>query len=158
MIKIRAATVGDAATIAAVRSDAIFNISHSYYDPSLLDEWAGSMEERVQRLLSNAADVRIIAEIDAVIVGYGELVTNENLLGACYVASTAGGKGVGKAIVAELERIAREKGLRHLQMESSANAELFYIGCGYRVVDRGKHPMRSGAVMDCILMRKELQE
>ncbi len=157
-ITIRQATTEDAPAIAEVRSDAIRNVKHEGYDQSALDEWAGPVEDRVQKLLSNSADVRIVAEADDKIVGYGELVTTENLLGACYVLSSADGQGVGKTIVAELERIALEKGLDHLHMESSANAEPFYIRCGYQVLERGKHTMRSGAVMDCVMMRKDLSE
>lgn len=157
-ITIRQATTEDALVIAKVRSDAIQNVKHEGYDQSALDEWAGAVEDRVQRLLSNSADVRIVAEADGKIVGYGELVTTENLLGACYVLSSVGGQGVGKAIVVELERIAREKGLDHLHMESSANAEPFYTRCGYQAVERGKHIMRSGTVMDCVMMRKDLSE
>lgn len=157
-VTIRHATPQDAPVIAEVRSDAIRNVKYEGYDQPALDEWAGSAEDRVQKLLSNSADFRIIAEADGEIVGYGELVTTESLLGACYVLPSAGGQGVGKAIVAELERIAREKGLDHLHMESSANAEPFYIRCGYQIVERGKHTMRSGAVMDCVMMRKDLSE
>ena len=153
---IRPATREDARRIADIRSHAIRNIRHEGYDQSALDEWVGPVEDRVQKLLSSSADVQIVAEKGGRTVGYGELVTATNLLGACYVLPSAGGQGVGKAIVAELERIAREKGLDHLHMESSANAEPFYIRCGYQVVERGKHTMRSGAVMDCVVMRKEI--
>ena len=155
-ITIRPATPKDAPAIAGVRSDAIRNVKHEGYDQSALDEWAGPAEDRVQKLLSNSAGVRIVAELEGKIIGYGELVIRENLLGACYVLSAAGGQGVGQAIVAELERIAREQGLDHLHMESSVNAESFYIRCGYQVVERGKHTMRSGTVMDCVMMRKDL--
>ena len=157
-IVIRPATTDDAPAIAEVRGDAIRNVKHDSYDQSVLDEWAGPVEDRIQKLLSNSADVRIVAEREDRIIGYGELIIADNLLGACYVSSSAGGKGVGKALVTELARIAREKGLDHLHMESSANAEKFYVHCGYQVVGRGKHTMHSGAVMDCVMMRKDLSE
>jgi len=156
-IKIRIANIDDALAIVKVRCDAIQNIAAEYYAQPALDEWAGTVDgERVQKLLSNSADIRIVVEIDDEIVGYGELVTKENLLGACYVLSSVGGKGVGKVIVAELEHIAREKEITYLQMESSVNAENFYIGCGYEVTDRGEHVMQNGMVMDCVMMRKDL--
>jgi len=155
-ITIRWATPDDASAIAEVRDDAIRNIKHKNYDKLVLDEWAGPVEDRIKKLLSNFSDIRIVAEIDKKIVGYGELVTIENLLGACYVLSAVGGQGVGKAIVDEIERIGRGFGLSHLQMESSANAEPFYIRCGYQVVERSKHIMRSGSAMDCVMMRKDL--
>ena len=85
---IRPATPDDGAGIAEVRHNAIQNVPAAYYDQSTLDEWSGSGEGRTQKLLSNSADVRIVAVTDSEIVGYGELVTKENLLGACYVLSS----------------------------------------------------------------------
>ena len=153
----RSAVTEDVPAIVEVRSDAIRSIEHEGYDRSALEEWVGPVEGRIQKLLSNSADIRIVAETGQRIIGYGELVTPKNLLGACYVLPSAGGQGVGRAIVAELERLAREQGLDHLHMESSANAEPFYIRCGYQVVERGRHTMPSGAAMDCVMMRKELR-
>ena len=45
--------------------------------------------------------------------------------------------GVGTAIVREIERIARDHGLTHLNLESSVNAELFYATLGYEVIGSG---------------------
>ena len=123
-----------------------------------MDEWAGPVEDRVQKLLSNSTDIGIVVEIDDKIIGYGELVTTDNLLSACYVSATAGSQGIGKTIVAELEHIARAKSLDYLQMESPVNAEPFYIRCGYHVIERGKHIMQRGTVMDCVMMRKDLSK
>jgi GNAT superfamily N-acetyltransferase len=153
---IRPATIDDGAGIAEMRHNAIQNVHAAYYDKSILNEWSGSCEGRIQKLLSNSADVRIVAVTDSEIVGYGELVTKENLLGACYVLSSAGGKGVGRAIVEELERIARKHGITYLQLDSSLNAERFYLCCGYRITERAKHIMPGGTVMDCVKMHKDL--
>ncbi len=155
-ITIRPATPEDGAGIVEIRHNAIQNVPAAYYDQFALDEWSESSEGSIQRLLSNSADIRIVAVINSEIVGYGELVTKENLLGACYVLPSAAGKGVGRAIVAELERIAREHGITYLQLDSSLNAERFYLCCGYRITERGKHIMPSGSVMDCVKMHKDL--
>ena len=155
-IAIRPAIPEDGAGIVEMRYNAIQNVSAAYYDKFTLNEWSESSEGSVQRLLSNSADIRIVAVINNDIVGYGELVTKENLLGACYVLSSAGGKGVGRAIVAELERIAREHHITYLQLDSSLNAERFYLCCGYRITERAKHIMPSGSVVDCVKMHKDL--
>jgi len=155
-ITIRPYTPDDAAGIVEMRHNAIQNVPTVYYDKFTLDEWSEFREGSIQRLLSNSAAIRIVAVINSEIVGYGELVTKKNLLGACYVLSSAGGKGVGRAIVAELERIAREHGITYLQLDSSMNAERFYLNCGYRITERTKHIMPSGSVMDCVKMHKDL--
>jgi putative acetyltransferase len=155
-IRIRSAIAEDALAIAKARYDAIQNVDNAYYDQFHLDKWAGPIgEESVQKLYLNGADVRIVAEINEYIVGYGELVTDKNRLGACYVSSSASRKGVGRTIVADLERIAREKGMTYLKIESSLNAEKFYVSMGYKIIERGKHTMSGGTVMDCVHMRKD---
>ncbi len=153
---IRPATVIDAQGIAKVRHDAIRAISVSDYDQITLDEWAGNLESGVNKLLSNAADVRIIAEVNNQIVGYGELVTTQNLLGACYVLPAINGQGIGGMIVAALEDIARQHHLLHLEMENSANAESFYRRCGYQTLKHTQHIMKSGRTMPSVVMHKDL--
>ena len=69
--------------------------------------------------------------------GLGALVVSRSELRACYVVPEAARSGVGTALVNEIERIAREHGLTHLQLESSINAEPFYRAVGYAVVERG---------------------
>jgi putative acetyltransferase len=58
--------------------------------------------------------------------------------------------GVGKAILRELERIARERSVPYLQMDSSFTAEPFYLANGYRTIERGFHTLRNGETMACV--------
>ena len=54
------------------------------------------------------------------------------------VAPTATRQGIGSALVAEIERVAREHGLTHLHLDSSITAEAFYRALGYTVEERGE--------------------
>ena len=63
--------------------------------------------------------------------------------------------GSGLSVGAEMERIARERGLAFLDVDSSITAEPLYAALGYRVRERGKHVLRSGRPM-AVKMRKEL--
>ena len=47
------------------------------------------------------------------------------------------GAALARAIVAEIERIAREHKLDYLRLESSLTAEPFYAALGYRIEARG---------------------
>ena len=97
-----------------------------------------------------------MAEIDGQCVGIGAIVVGNSELRACYVAPGAARRGVGSALVAEIERIAREHGLLYLRLESSLSAEPFYEALGYRVEERGEHVLGSGVAMAAIKMRKQL--
>lgn len=158
-ITIRSATQEDVPAIAKMRSDAIQNIQHKAYSQSVLDEWDGPTEDFIKKLLSNLIDVCVVAEIgNGNIIGYGELEPAKNLLRGCYVLSSAGGRGIGTSIVTELERIARQKGLKYIRIDSSINAEPFYSRCGYQIIEHSKYTLESGTIIDCVKMRKDLSE
>ena len=89
-------------------------------------------------------------------MGIGALVVKNSELRACYVAPRATRKGVGSALVAEIERIAREHGLTCLRVDSSTTAEAFYAAQGYDVEERGEHVLRSGTRMAAVKMRRSL--
>ena len=107
-------------------------------------------------MISNSKDIKIFAEINDVIIGYGELVTSKNLITRCYVSSMFSRNGVGRKIIHELEHIACKEKLNYLCIESSENEVKFYFRCGYTVIRRGSHVMNSGTSMNCVIMRKEL--
>jgi putative acetyltransferase len=102
-------------------------------------------------------EIRLVAEVDGSLVGLGCLVVQNAELRACYVAPGAARKGVGSALVREIERIAREHGLDHLHLDASINAEPFYSALGYEVVERGEHVWPSGQRMEAVTMRKALK-
>ena len=107
------------------------------------------------------AEVRIVAERDGRIAGFGALVVAERELRACYVHPEAGRRGVGRALVAELESRARAAGLKALELDASLNAEAFYRALGYRTLRHGIHLLhRAGRdiPMPCAKMRKALRQ
>ncbi|MET0216212.1 MAG: GNAT family N-acetyltransferase, partial [Vicinamibacterales bacterium] len=67
-------------------------------------------------------------------------------------------RGVGSALVAEIERTARHHRLTHLELLSSLTAEPFYRALGYEVEDRVEHVLGSGGRMPAVKMRKTLRE
>jgi putative acetyltransferase len=98
-----------------------------------------------------------VAEIDGEPVGIGAIVVSNSELRACYVAPSAARRGVGSALVATIEQIAREHLLDHLDLESSITAEPFYSALGYRVESRGEHFLSPGVTMAAVKMRKRLE-
>ena len=56
----------------------------------------------------------------------------------------------------EIERIAIEHGLTHLEMVSSITAVPFYSALGYEIIEHGEHMLRTGRRMACVKMRKNL--
>jgi putative acetyltransferase len=159
-IKVREMVGQDARMYLEVHHAAVRGIAVKDYPPNVVEDWAPIpvTDERVERFLSNPdSEIRLVAEIDGVIVGVGGLVVANWELRACYVAPAAIRKGVGSALVQEIEYIAREHGLAYLQLDSSVTAEAFYLHHGYSVRHRGEHTMRSGRKMTCVKMEKVLK-
>jgi putative acetyltransferase len=139
---------------AAVRGTAVVD-----YPLAVIEAWAPSRvtEEAAEQVRANREnEYRLIAEIDGQVVGIGALVFESSELRACYVAPVAGRRGVGSALVREIERAARERGLSVLELDCSITAEAFYRKQGYEVRGRGEHILGNGQRMACVKMRKVL--
>ncbi len=146
----------DAKALLDVHRAAVQMTAAQDYRPEVLEEWSPIVdEERIENFKrENSADVRVVAEIDEKIIGFGELVTSENLLGACYVHPEYSRRGVGKKILSKLEEIARDRCLPSLSMDSSLTAEKFYNAHGYKTLEYADHCLKSGRKMACVKMKK----
>ncbi len=149
----------DARSFLEVHRAAVHGIASRDYPPDVIDAWAPIpiTDDAIAEVLANRdREIRLVAERDGAIVGMGALVVENSELRACYVSPHAGRQGVGTAIAAELERLARHNGLVHLTLESSITAEPLYTRLGYEVLERGEHVLRSGVRMAAVKMRKAL--
>jgi len=142
-----------------IHHESVRGLAARDYPPSVIDAWAPLpvTDDALRRFLRNHDnEIRLVAERGGDAVGIGALVVANAELRACYVLPTVTRRGVGSAIVAEIERIAREHRLDHLQLESSVTAEPFYAALGYRVEGRGELRIAVGVSMRAIGMRKAL--
>ncbi|MFD9901263.1 GNAT family N-acetyltransferase [Mesorhizobium sp. NPDC059025] len=149
----------DARAFLDVHHAAVRAIAARDYLSDVIEAWAPLpvTEAAVERVRANEDDeFRLIAEIDGQVAGIGALVIGSGELRACYVAPEAGRRGVGTALVKEIERVARERGLTFLKVDSSVTAEPFYALLGYEALEHGQHTLNSGQLMACVKMRKEL--
>ncbi len=154
-VTIRDACERDALSAVEVHYDSVHHVASKDYSQEILDEWSPPVSnQRVKNFLNNGADVKLVAEREGKVIGFGELLSDKNQLGAVYVASQAVGQGVGKALMICLEEIARGKNIPFLQMESSITAFPFYQKLGYVVLEHGTYKLRSGLEMACVKMRK----
>ena len=158
-MKIREMLETEARAFLEVHHAAVHNIASKDYPAEVIEDWAPPItDERIESFLSNPdGEIRLVAIIDGRIAGVGALVLANCELRACYVAPDAVRRGLGSAIVREIERFARDNGLDHLQLDSSVTAEPFYIARGFHVTHRGQHALRSGRHMASVKMEKALK-
>jgi putative acetyltransferase len=150
---------GEGRQFLEVHHASVRQIATRDYSAEVIDAWAPAVvtDEALERFLANPdGEIRLVAEEDDRLVGIGALVVADAELRACYVAPRVTRRGVGSALVSEIERVARENRLAHLQLSSSLTAEPFYAALGYQVDGRSEHVLRSGVRMAAVRMRKNL--
>jgi putative acetyltransferase len=158
-LTIREARETDARTFLEIHHAAVRGIAVHDYPATVIEVWAPLpiTDKNVQRVALNPdGEHRLIAEIDGSAIGIGALMSKDSELRACYVHPVAGRKGVGSAIVLELERIAIELGLASLSLSSSLTAESFYRSRGYMTLRHEQHLLGGELPMACVRMRKDL--
>jgi putative acetyltransferase len=156
-VLIREMRPGDARIFLEVHHAAVRGLAANDYPVEVIDAWAPLpiLDNHVAAVRSNPdGEYRLIAEIDGQVVGIGALVATNIELRACYVRPESSRKGVGSALVREIERKARELGVTLLEADSSLNAQPFYAAHGYEVQARGVHILAGGRPMACMRMRK----
>jgi putative acetyltransferase len=157
-VTIREMRPEDARGFLEIHHAAVRGIAARDYPPSVVEAWARPITDQViERFLANRdGEIRLVAEIDGEPLGIGAIVVNNSELRACYVAPSAVRRGVGTALVAKIEEIAREHRLDHLELESSITAEPFYSALGYQVESRGELFLLPDVPMAAVKMRKRL--
>ena len=158
-VSIREMRSADACAFLEVHHRAVHELAADDYPLEVIEAWAPLpiTPEQVDFVRSTAdREYRLVAELDGEIVGIGCLIPKNNELRACYVAPWATRKGVGSAILREIERVARDQGVTTLHADSSLTAEPFYRVNGYEVCASGDHVLNNGARMTCVRIRKSL--
>ena|SRR5688500_2382603 len=155
-VVVRPIYLTEAATFLQIHSRSVRGLAAADYPPRVIEAWTGPLNE--ERFLANPdKEIRLIADLDGVPVGFGALVLAPAELRACYVVPEAARNGVGTALVREIERIAVENGIERLDLLSSLNAEPFYTALGYDSTQATTHVLGSGQVMAAVKMSKTLQ-
>lgn len=139
-------------------NSAIRGLAVSHYSPDVIAGWVVPVtDESVRDLMLNPDhEIRLIAELDGKPIAIGALLVERSELRACYVSPHAARQGCGSALVREIERLARESGLTHLELAASVNAEPFYAVHGYEVRERSEVVHRNGHRMPAVWMTKSL--
>jgi GNAT superfamily N-acetyltransferase len=129
-MNIRTFKESDAQEVCDVLISSITHTFHQDYpngSKEALQKWLGNKNpENVIQWMATAENKNVIVEIDSAIVGVGLISTRSGAIYLCYLLPKFIGQGIGKAMILELEKYAKEAGVEKICFSSTPSAEKFY--------------------------------
>jgi putative acetyltransferase len=163
-MNVREATPDDAAAVNSVHLDSVAGLGPAAYDEAQVAAWAQGADPSDYQL-DDEDNHFVVAEADGEVRGFGELAFDpgEYLeppvdveVKAVYVHPAVVRQGVGSALLAELERAARENGDEAVGLRASKNAVPLYEARGYDRVAERDHEFGGEVPGTVVEMRTEL--
>ncbi|SFB71335.1 GNAT family N-acetyltransferase [Massilia yuzhufengensis] len=151
----RRAEPADLPELWALRTRAVRTSCASHYAPDVIDAWcAAPPPDRLPALLAGGGGL-VVEEVGQV-QGYAILDLATGELDAAFVDPAQQGRGIARRLLAALDAMAVQHGLRRLFLSASLNAVPFYQQAGYVALRRETYPHRSGLQLESVYMEKEL--
>ncbi len=145
---VRLAQPDDAEGVSQVILAALYGSNAQDYPAQVIARVAGNFTpEAVLDLF--ARRMVLVAVQDRVIVGTAAL--DANVVRSVFVNPALQGQGIGRLLMVEIERSAREAGVAMLSVPSSLTAEPFYARLGFRTVRDVHHGNERTLVMEKVL-------
>ena len=129
--EIRIGSADDAEAISAVIVAALRQTNATDYPPAVIERLVHAFRPDGVRALM-ARRLCLVAVLDGRIAGTASL--EESAVRSVFVDSAVQRRGVGRQLMAEIERVAIERGTGLLDVQSSISAEPFYARLGFTAV------------------------
>jgi GNAT superfamily N-acetyltransferase len=142
---IRPALEDDADEISAV-------ILHTLRETNAKD-YSREIIERVERSFSPSAVLQLIGRRTVIVATIGRRVVGTasldgSVVRTVFVAPDVQSRGIGRLLMAAIERMARERNIPSLAVPASLTAETFYARLGFRAVRDSYHGDERTIIME----------
>ena len=119
-------------------------------------DYANEVIERVERSFSPGAVLQLIGKRTVFVATVGSRVVGTasldgSVVRTVFVVPDIQARGIGKLVMAEIERTARERSIPMLAVPSSVAAETFYARLGFRAVRDSYHGDERTIIMERVL-------
>ena len=145
---IRPALEDDAGEISAVILRALREVNAKDYTAEIIARVGRSFSPDAVRQLIGKRMV-LVAAVGNRIVGTASL--DGSVVRTVFVAPDVQAQGIGKQLMAEIERITRERNIGLLTVPSSVTAESFYARLGFKAVRDSYHGDERTIIMERVL-------
>lgn len=145
---IRPARDSDAEAISAVILSALRETNAQDYSQDIIARVARSFSPAALRKLLESRTVLVAMKGEDVV---GTASLDGTVVRTVFVFPTVQGQGVGTRLMAEVELIARSKGVTLLTVPSSVTAEAFYAKLGFQAVRDSYHGDERTIIMERLL-------
>jgi putative acetyltransferase len=98
----------------------------------------------------------VVAEREGHVIGFAQLDPADGRVRALFVDADQQGRGVGGALIAEVEACARRHGRARLHGSMSLNAVAFYARAGFRTCGGAERLSSTGVLVPIVRMEKLL--
>jgi putative acetyltransferase len=153
-VRVRRATPADARAVAAVMRAAVRRLAAPFYPPAQIAAWSRLPALYHRWAMTAGGETYLVAERDRRVVGYAALAEGE--VTAVFVHPSAARAGIGRALLARVEREARRTGALRLHVLAARSAVEFYAAAGYAGARSARVPLPGGDALAAFRMTKRL--
>jgi GNAT superfamily N-acetyltransferase len=154
MMEIRKAARTDAPVIWKLRNSAILAQCVDDYPLDVLNVWTSSdMPEGFADDVESSFHAVFRGEA---LIGFGKIDLKSGTIDAVFVHPDHFRTGVGRKLLAYLEKLAVQSGLSNLRLESTLDAAVFYRAQGFHGDKIGVYISPRGIALSCVPMTKIL--
>ena len=127
-VKLRQFEESDLAELLKLIWDTIDVCYREVYSDEAITHWESEHNEA--EIFKDASEgIILIAELDGKMIGTGTLLGEQ--IKRVYVEPKLQGKGLGKMIMQQLEKLANDNGIKEIRLYASIPAKKFYDAIGY---------------------------
>ncbi|NHZ90005.1 GNAT family N-acetyltransferase [Massilia sp. CCM 8733] len=155
MLTLRAALLADIDAMWALRTRAILHSCPGHYPAEVIAPWSAAPAPRSYPGLVQSGGA-LIAQERGAMLGYAIVDLDAGEVDAVFVDPAAGGRGIGKTMLAALEPMALARGCTRLHLSASLNAVAFYQAAGFVALRNAVYAHPSGVALDCVEMEKAM--
>lgn len=153
LLRLRAFRQEDIDAILRLFGDTVRTVCRKDYTAAQTDAWANSVNDRARWERTLSEHKTLVAVLGARIVGFADL--DGDYLDRLYVHRDFQGRGIGTALLHELEAFARQQKISELETHASRTAKPFFAKQGFRLV-QAQTVVRDGETLENFVMRKVL--